>query len=548
PSHPPASPPAPPPPPPPDLPVMEELTDADAFRFMQQATFGASSDDLDDLMQKGINTWLVEQLIEPTVDYTPRIQEQSASRNVNAQDIKTLFWERAVYGDDQLRQRIAYALSQIVVTSLADAAVGTYPAPFGVYADVLQRNALGNYCTMVREVSFNPIMGLYLTHLGNRREDPVNGFVPDENYAREVMQLFTIGLEELNLDGTPTGEETYTNEDIAGLAQVFTGLSWADTDFDRPRISDNNRFLPMESFRAQHEDRPKTFLGSTINLGDDAVVSINAALDVLLEHPNVAPFISKQLIQKLVTSNPSPEYVERVATAFNAGQTYLSDGTLIGSGQRCDLAATAAAILIDPEARGEPEDDDFGKLRSPLLRAAHLLRAYRVEKDVSTSGPLPSGRNLVNLEEENRLLQNVFTAPSVFNYYRPGFVAPGTESADRGLVTPEFQLATTSGLVAYINTMEFLIEEKGAAPDGNVMVAELDYSDLEALADQPAALVDRVDQVLVGGTLPDDTKALIAEAVDEIFINPSNEQVGRGLRTQVALLMAVVSPEYVVQR
>lgn len=204
--------------------------------------------------------------------------------------------------------------------------------------------------------------------------------------------------------------------------------------------------------------------------------------------------------------------------------------------------------MIDPEARGEPEDETFGKLRSPLLRAAHLLRAYRIEKDVSTSGEIPSGRNLVNLEEENLLLQNVFTAPSVFNYYRPGFVAPGTESADLGLVTPEFQMATTSGIVGYINTMEFLIEEKGAAPDGNVMVAELDYADLEALADEPAALVDRVDQVLVGGTLPDETKALIAEAVDEIFINPSNEQVGRGLRTQVALFMAVVSPEYVVQR
>lgn len=528
---------------------MEELTEYDAFRFLQQATFGVSDGDVDDLMAKGINTWLVEQLAEPSVDYVSRVEEASAERRITTAIPKTLFWERALYGDDQLRQRMAYALSEIVVTSVEDTSVSQNPDAYASYADILQDNALGNYCQLVRDISFNPVMGLYLTHLGNRRADEETGFKPDENYAREVMQLFTIGLERLNMDGTPVGEETYTNQDVRGLAQVFTGLSWADTDFEDPRVNENNRFLPMESFRAQHEDGPKTFLGTTINLGDDAVISVNAALDTLLAHPNVAPFISKQLIQKLVTSNPSPDYVERVAEAFENGQTYLSNGTVIGTGQRCDLAATAAAILIDPEARGEPEDETFGKLRSPLLRVANLLRAYRVDKDVTTSGPLPSGRDLENLEEENRLMHNVFSAPSVFNDYRPGYVAPGTESAEQGLLMPEFQMATTSNLVAYINVMEQFIKLKGTdSVEGRSMLAEMNFDSLEALADQPEALVSEIDTLLMGGQLDDANRAAITAAVDEIRISSNNPEQGIGRRVRLALLMAVVSPEYIVQR
>ena len=189
-------------------PVEDELSKLEAFRFLQQATFGASDADIAHLLDQGISTWLVEQVSMPIIGYTERMLDEREQNAIREFAPKWLFWERAIHGDDQLRQRMAYALSQITVASLFDPQVVAYSLEYGVYADILQDNALGNYCQLVREVSFNPVMGLYLTHLGNRKADEQSGFVPDENYAREVMQLFTIGLEELDGQGRPVGRET----------------------------------------------------------------------------------------------------------------------------------------------------------------------------------------------------------------------------------------------------------------------------------------------------------------------------------------------------
>jgi uncharacterized protein (DUF1800 family) len=433
---------------------VDPLDDQDAVRFLMQASFGGSPDDVTALKSKGIPTWLSEQVSAPSVSYQKRAMEIAGDKWIGDGTLQALFWERAIHGEDQLRQRMSFALSQIVVASMLDPGLRGRAREFSVYLDILQDHALGNYCDMLREVSLSPVMGTYLTHLGNRKADEVTGFVPDENYAREIMQLFTIGLVELNRGGVPTTEETYTIEDVQGLAQIFTGLSWADTDFYRPSVTDYNRYLPMEAFTFQHEEKAKAFLGTTIDLGSDAIISVEAALDHLLEHPNVAPFIARQLIQKLVTSNPSPAYVERVAGAFDSGMVRFADGTTIGTGSRCDLAATAAAILADPEARGVPSDPNFGKIRSPILRLAHLLRAVRVPQSVTTSGDQPAAWGLDNLEDASKFGMNAFVSPSVFNFYRPGYVAPGTDSAAAGLVTPEFQAAITPTLVGYINTME----------------------------------------------------------------------------------------------
>ncbi|NRA28686.1 MAG: DUF1800 domain-containing protein [Parvularculaceae bacterium] len=526
-----------------------ELTDKEAFRFSQQATFGANAEDLAELKELNLSAWIQDQLEEPHVPYTPRIEDlRNAEVRIREDILQTLFWERAIHGEDQLRQRMTYALSQIVVASLRDPQIAEHISEFGIYADLLQDHALGNYCSLIRDISFNPVMGMYLTHLGNRKEDVQNGFVPDENYAREILQLFTIGLEELDESGRGLGHATYSQDDIEGLAEVFTGLSWADTDFDRPRVTDNNRYLPMESFRAQHEDRAKTFMQTTVNVGNDAVDSINAALDYLLEHPNVAPFISKQLIQKLVTSNPSPDYVRRVAEAFSAGQYELPNGDFVGTGQRCDLAATAAAILTDPEARGETTDENFGKIRSPLLRVAHFIRAYRNEKDVTTSGVLPSGRSLDNLDSERLLEQNAFAAPSVFNDFRPGYVAPGTESAELGLKTPELQIASAPAMVAYINVMRSFIEIF-EIEDGEDLVADFDVSyNYELAAEDIPGLVDQVIADLMGGQFSEENRARIIEAVEAVPVTQKQPEKTNARRWTLAALMTVTSPEYMVQQ
>ncbi|MEO1041134.1 MAG: DUF1800 domain-containing protein [Pseudomonadota bacterium] len=522
-------------------PVYYSVDTQEAVKFLNQASFGGSPEDIVSLEAQGLEEWIYEQTQLPLLPYSDRLIDATAYQPFWQDIEQALFWERAIHADDQLRQRMMFALSQIVVASLSERAVRDQRISYGTYIDILQRHALGNYCDLVREVSFNPIMGIYLTHLGNRKADTVSGFVPDENYAREVMQLFTIGLEVLNGDGTGQGIETYTLDDVQGLASIFTGLSWADTNFEYPSVTDNNRYLPMESYVAQHEDGPKSFLGTTIDLGNDAVVSVNAALDFLLTHPNVAPFISKQLIQKLVTSNPSPGYVTRVAAAFTAGTYTLPDGKTVGEGRRCDMAATAAAILLDEEARGDPPNENFGKLRSPVLRLAQYFRAFRTDRQLTTSGAIPRVHELSRLEDVGSFGHNAFYSPSVFNFFRPDYVAPGTESSDADLLTPEFQIATTPGLIGYINTMETIINGF-ILDDGSEYIDQDFYIDL---AEDATELVDALDLLLTGGTLSDANKQRIIAAVDLY------DQTDLGVypyRLEMALMLIVVSPEYMVQR
>ncbi len=526
----------------------ETLTDQDAVRFVQQATFGASATELEDLKADGLNAWVIDQLNQPISAYTPRLQNERLFGSVNSDDLQALFWERAIHGQDQLRQRMAFALSQIVVVSMRDGAVNRHPLTFGTYADLLQEHALGNYCQLIRDVSFNPTMGMFLTHLGNRKAKPESGFVPDENYARELMQLFTIGLEELDAQGQPQGQETYTDDDVEGLAAVFTGLSWADTDFDFPRVTDNNRWLPMESFLAQHEDGPKSFLGTTVDVGNDAVFSVDAALDAVLSHPNVAPFISTQLIQKLVTSNPSPSYVGRVAAAFEAGQFQLSNGQSVGSGQRCDLGATAAAILLDKEARTEPTDPNAGKIRSPLLQLAQLIRTFRLPQELTVDPErIPSMESLRRLEDSSEIGMNAFYSPSVFNSYRPGYVGPGTESAAEGLLTPEFQLATTPTLVGYINEVEDVVDGFNTEA-GRRYIPILLLDSLEALAQDPEALTTEVDRLLTGGSLSESDRSEVIAILQTLNVRDKNLERDLGRRAQLALVLIATSPDYLVQQ
>jgi len=438
---------------------------------MAQAAFGANMEEIDALTGTLASDWFLGQMtaarslnlaIVNLAVQQPGAFVPGEGFSIEVRQLPTeLFWKNAIEGEDQLRQRMAFALSQIIVTShLEGTQLFDLPFTFAHYQDILINNAFGNYRDLLEEVTYSLAMGYYLTHFQNQKGDPATGRMPDENYAREVMQLFSIGLVELNMDGSVKTDgqgnpiETYDNVDVTGLAKVFTGFS-----FDHPRFFPRRDALqlqdyssPMIIFDDFHSDLEKTFLGVTIPAGTPGDESVDIALDTLVDHPNTPPFIARQLIQRFVTSHPEPEYIERVATAFAGGTFTLPSGDTVGDGRRGDLAATIAAVLFDDEAReaGGFDGDDFGKVREPVLRFIHWARAF----DAATVTPEYT-RILWNTGSNNFLGQAPHKSPSVFNFYRPGHVAPGTETGDAGLTMPELQLVNAATMAGYANFMTY---------------------------------------------------------------------------------------------
>ncbi|MGE3927625.1 MAG: DUF1800 family protein, partial [Lautropia sp.] len=420
--------------------VTKAETTTDASRFLTQATYGPTGAEIDRVMAADFDGWLEQEFAKPYSQthlgyWRERIAAQPGGGNTEW--LYYSFWRNALSADDPLRQRVAFALSQIFVVSLNDMNVSQYPRGVASYFDTLGSHAFGNFRDLIEAVSLHPMMGLYLSHLRNRGDD---GRVPDENYGREVMQLFTIGLHELNPDGTPKTDadgktiDTYGNDDVTGIARVFTGFSWAGPDRSDNRFNGGGSpsfpdrdITPMQAYPQFHSDQPKTFLGITCPGGVMPNVSLKCALDRLFTHPNTGPFFARQLIQRLVTSNPSPAYVGRVAAAF-------ADN---GDGVRGDLKAVLRALLLDPEARFAPAAGDavYGKPREPLLRMTALLRAVGAS---SRSGQFRVG----NTDDPvNSLGQTAMRSPSVFNYWRPGYTPPNSELAAQGLDAPELQAA-----------------------------------------------------------------------------------------------------------
>ena len=516
---------------------------AESVRFLAQASFGPAEGDIARVRALGYAGWIEEQARLPARAWTPRLLALGEpTRNV----VVDLFWENAIEGEDALRARVAYALANIVTVSLNGDLFYDHPEMFAQYHDILNEEALGNYGDLIRQVSLSPAMGVYLSHLGNEKADPERGIAPDENYAREVMQLFTIGLEELSLNGRPKGQETYDTEDVTGLAAVFTGLSYDGDRFRWPTdLDDAMRARPMTGFADYHEPGGKRVLGRTIPAGTDAEASVDAALDHLLAHRNLAPFVSKQMIQHLVTSNPAPPYVARVSHAFNRG-TYTADGVTFGDGRRGDMTATVAAILLDREARDIRISmrPDYGRVRDPILRFAHLGRAFRDDAGASFSGaPVPTGA--MHYANEAKVLgQKALSPPSVFGWYRPGYVSPGGWGAANGKVAPEMQLATASNMTGYISWM-------AAAIDNNVWGTDffdMDYEVLHAVEADADALVAALDERLTGGTMSATTRERVAAAVELIEPGALNEWTGVRHRISLAVLMTVTAPDYAVQR
>jgi uncharacterized protein (DUF1800 family) len=541
-------------------------TRSEAARFLTQASFGPTEASIDRVMALGYAAWIDEQLALPQTSHrsywdaeNAAIRALDASRSAGSRQVLDSFYQRAIHGEDQLRQRVAFALSQIFVVSMQDSNVGNMMRGVPAYLDMLGKHGLGSYRRLLEQVARSPVMGAYLSHLGNMKEDAARGRVPDENFAREVMQLFSIGLYELNPDGSARlgGDgrpiETYGAADVSGLAKVFTGWSYngpdtADSRFYGwdPATQDPARLIsPMQGYSQFHSLAVKKFLGKTVaaQTHADPQASLKLALDTLARHPNVGPFIGRQLIQRLVTSNPSPAYVQRVAQAFDAGGSE-------------NMAAMVRAILLDPEARDPTRATDpaFGKLREPVLRLTALLRAFPASSD--------SGKFLIGTTSDNgtQLGQTPLYAPSVFNFYRPGYLPPNTLAAAGGLVAPEMQITHETTIAGYANYMRYGIQygfgQYGEEWNAKRPDVQLDFSAEAGLAGKPRELVAQVATRLLGQAAPMALEDQIAAAVASIEIpkrqpGGANAEViaaARKNRVFVAVLLTLVAPEFLIQK
>lgn len=538
-----------PPPLPPPLPIRAN----DAARFLAQATFGPTLADIGHLRQRGYQRWLNEQFATPASYQLPYLDAVPFGQGFEGQRLRMEAWFLHALGGpdpfvpgvvhrDQLRQRVAFALSEIFVVSDRNDALFPQPYATAGYYDVLIRNSFGNYRQLLEEVTLHPAMGLYLSMIGNRKPDPTRNIRPDENFAREVLQLFSVGLVRLNRDGTPLLDAqgqpipTYDQFTVKGFAHVFTGWNFAGcpyyegcwfNDFDAPAW--RMPMVPYPAFHAVAEskqllDYPGVALpGGVLASGGTAESDLDAALDNIFHHPNVGPFIARQLIQRLVTSNPSRGYVGRVATRFDNN----------GVGVRGDMKAVVRAILLDREARQLGAHPHLGKVREPILRLTHLWRAL----DAGTG----SGR-IQSWDPDAYLGQAPLRAPSVFNFFSP-FYTPIGELSDLGLRAPELQIATGFQLPITNDALGdaiYLGYIRGPQAGEEPM---LDLDRDAPLAANPAALLDRYDTLFFSGRMTSRTRQIL---LDHLNATP-NGNGGRD-RVREALYLIVNSPEYTVQK
>jgi len=515
-------------------------TDVAAARFLTQATFGPNEETIAEFQQLGsIDAWIDRQVAMPvstTEDYTREFSNGSL-RSPRHDG----WWNNALDNEDQLRQRMAFALSQLFVVADLDFALGN--AQFGItnYYDMLARGAFGNFRTLLGNVTLHPVMGVYLSMVRNEKADPSRNIRPDENYAREVMQLFTIGLFELNMRGEPipagNPNPAYTQTDIEEFARVFTGWnypnvrSWEDTNitpaaFEAPMV-------PNENF---HDNGAKNLLnGAVAPAGLSAEQDLNAALDNLFQHQNVPPFIAKHLIQRFVTSNPTPEYVERVANVFVNN----------GSGERGDLEAVIRAVLTDDEARnGHLTLTNFGKLKEPVLRWSQLWRALDATPGESAQG-IHSTADFPMARIDEMTGQAVLRSPSVFNFYLPD--NPLTAGSE--LVSPEIQILSEANLASTHNNWHHQIyrfnnrSAENLAGD-NPRVTIVDLEPLVSLASNRNALLDWYNLYLFSGGMPTEMRSTLFD----FAANYSSNSDGRFAMVQDTLFLILTTPQIQWQR
>jgi uncharacterized protein (DUF1800 family) len=540
----------------------------DAARFLEQATFGATDADIHHLSLVGYQAWLAEQFALAPTPQEPAVEQAIVINNPScaASDIKCnqalftqnasnegfiqdAFWQQSIAGTDQLRQRVKYALSELMVVSSSNFSVQSMPRGEAGYYDLLGKDAFANFRTLLQDVTLNPMMGQFLSMLGNDKGNATTD--PDENYAREVMQLFTIGLYQLNNDGSEKLDSngspipTYSNTDVMGLAAVFTGFSWnvpanaSDSvwsnccSYEGPGYGEE--LLPMQAFPGHHSTEAKTFLGVTIpaSAGPDPSGDLKVALDTLFNHPNLPPFFCKQMIQHLVTSNPSPTYISNCSAVFQ------NDGT----GVRGNLQAVVSEILLDPEARNSATDfsnPQYGKVREALIRYTEWARAFTAQSRTGSYGLGSTEDPIFGLG------QMTLRSPTVFNWFAPGYVPPGTSIAQAGLVAPEMQMTNVSSVVGYLNYMQSAIGSNAVSGPDLFSSYETEMS----LATTPTALLDRINLLLMAGEMDPTLYGQILGAISAIDI-PSGDQnaVNAALanRVEAAIYLTMASPAFSAQ-
>lgn len=528
------------------------MTEAEARRFLGQASFGPTEASVASVMASGRAAWLASQFTRADSDFTgvawvdpdsskgcPAGSPTTCTRdNYSLFPVQVQFFANAVNQPDQLRQRTALALSEILVVS---GNVIKLPNAMAQYQRIFLRNAFGNFRDVLKEVTLSPAMGRFLNMANNDKPNPAKGIEPNENYAREVLQLFSIGLWQLNLDGTPKLDAkgqplpSYDQETVEGFAHVFTGWTYAPrpgatrNKFGNPSYYDQ----PMIAFDDHHDKGPKTLLnGVVLPGGQTAQADLEAAIDNIFNHPNVGPFIGRQLIQQLVTANPSPAYVQRVAQAFNGSTTANLPGANSGAVQRRprgDMKAVLTAILTDPEALTAQDATRFGKLREPILQLTHLLRAM---------GGTSDG---VWLRSQSAALgQTVYSPASVFNFFPPDYDLPG----DAALDGPAFGVFNASAAFKLSGVLSTMLSGKPVAPDATVPGAigtGIDLARWQALAATPASLVAEINRVLFAGRA---SAALQAALLQAAQIAPATKPLDRA---KAALFLAAMSPEYLVE-
>lgn len=536
---------------------------SDAVRFLEQATFGPTKADLAAVRTMGYKAWLDDQFNKPLSTYDPAITTLVPSDKTSTdgcpngaaascmnekyslKPLQRRFFQNALYGQDQLRQRVVNALSQIIVVSGGDEPL-SWPSYLAPYYQVLEKNAFGNYRQLLQDITLNPAMGKYLDMAGNNKSKP------NENYAREILQLFSIGLYKLNPDGTYMKDDqgklipTYDQATINQFARVFTGW-FIPSVAGQAGVS--NYISPMSVLSQNHDTTAKVLLDNApLPAGQSPAQDLDGALNNIFFHPNVGPFIGKQLIQKLVTSNPSPQYVARVSAVFDNN----------GSGVRGDMKAVITAILLDPEARGDLKNDpDYGHLREPALLMANVLRAFNaksLDKTTQSDGYL--------YNQSASLDQNVLSPPTVFNFFPPDYAVPGTK-----LVGPEFGILSTNTVLKRSNFLDSLlfVKPNGSTQEGLPKAnntseigpagTSLDLADTAAtqinwvdLAKDPAnlkPLLDQLDALMLHGTMSKTMRDSITTAVSAI---PGTDAASSTKRARTAIYLVATSAQYQMEK
>lgn len=517
-------------------------TEAEAARFLTQTTFGPTKEAINGLMSQTYLEWIDAQIALPasshraeTVAELERWGDPNFAGRPDAAHRHGAYWKLSRVGEDQLRQRVALALSEILVVSEVNGSIYNWQEGAAHYHDMLGQHAFGNFRDLLENMTLHPIMGVYLSHLRNAKADPETGSVPDENFAREIMQLFSIGLVELHpdgslrLDGNGLPIPTYDQDTITETARVFTGWAFyheeALEDW-RFRWADADYINPMMNYPQFHDDGAKTIVtGRVLPAGQGALKDLTDTLDTLFEHANTGPFIVRRLIQRLVTSNPTPGYIHRVSQAFANN----------GSGERGDLEAVVKAILLDPEARNLTlaASPNFGKIKEPMIRMIGLWRAFK--------GEPPTGQ-IRYFWSQTDLAQGPLRAPSVFNFFTPDYVAVG-DLAAAGLFAPELQIHTDSTAMSVPNRLSvYAFSNFSANPSDSLDQVILDIAHLVPLMETPAVVLEELNLLLCSGSMSEGAKARFLQAEADLPSWMSPQQ-----RISSLIYLVVTSPAAAVQ-